>query len=166
MTHRMSSDDDFTLLVESENLIEIATIRSLLEGHEIPFVVQGEHHGGVGGLFASAVVVPRVLVPQRDLEKAKALLEAVPDLSGTEKETGARLDGSVCPVHEEAAVATCGRCGTFLCARCNSLGNPPMCEECLKAEKPPEKRAANGYVLLGVLVAAVAAAMAWRLLGG
>jgi hypothetical protein len=139
----MSDEADLTLLLETNDPIELAGIRSLLDGHEIAYVVQGEHHGAmVTGMFGNPVIMPRVLVAQRDLEKAQALLEADPD-TGTEAQGAASLEGAVCPVHEKQALATCGRCGSFLCADCKSLGQPPICEDCTAreaAERPKPNR--------------------------
>ena len=133
----MSDEDDLTLLVESHNPVQTASYRSLLEGHEIGFVIQGEHHAGmITGAFDATVVVPGVLVAKRDLERARALLAASPDLSGTESGMSSSIEGAICPVHEEAAVATCGRCGTFLCSKCSSLGNPPTCQRSRPIQSP------------------------------
>ncbi len=38
---------------------------------------------------------------------------------------------SLCPLHPtEPSVATCSRCGRFLCARCVRYPTPPLCEDC------------------------------------
>ena len=126
----MSSEDDLTLLQECGDQIEVSTLRSLLDAHGIRYVVQGEHHSVlVGGLLGNPAIRPRLLVARRDLEAAVRLLEALPMVKGVEGD-GAMPEGAQCPVHEQAAVATCARCGTFLCASCNALGKPPLCEEC------------------------------------
>jgi hypothetical protein len=153
----MSDEADLTLLLETNDPIELAGIRSLLDGHEIAYVVQGEHHGAmVTGMFGNPVIMPRVLVAQRDLEKAQALLEADPD-TGTEPQGAASLEGAVCPVHEKQALATCGRCGSFLCAECKSLGQPPICEDCTAREeaerpKPARRNALLPWAVIGVLI--------------
>lgn len=39
--------------------------------------------------------------------------------------------GAVCPSHpERASVATCARCGRFLCGECRVLDAPPSCAQC------------------------------------
>src|SRR6185369_14760797 len=125
------------LLVECGNPVEVASVKSLLDANGIAHVVQGEQHASmIGGVFGSTIIFPRVLVAQRDLERAQALLTAQPVLDGTAPESGAAFEGAVCPVHEAKAIATCGRCGTFLCERCKSLGSPPVCEDCVAHEQP------------------------------
>ena len=38
---------------------------------------------------------------------------------------------AVCPKHpDQPAVATCARCGTFICQTCSASVNPPLCEAC------------------------------------
>jgi hypothetical protein len=158
----VSDDGDLKLLLETEDPIELAGVRALLEGHDIEFVVQGENHAAmIVGMFGNPIVVPRVLVAERDFEKAHALLEASPD---NETQQGESLEGAVCPVHEKQALATCGRCGSFLCADCKALGQPPLCEDCLardEAERHPKKAppsmklfiaVVGGAVLLGFLI--------------
>jgi hypothetical protein len=130
------SDDgaDLTLLLETLDPVELASVRALLDGHEIKYVVQGEHHAAMlGGMMGNPAIVPRLLVAQRDLERARALLDAEPE-GETVAESNAVLSGAVCPVHLKDALAACGRCGTFLCAECKALGQPPLCEDCSVSE--------------------------------
>jgi hypothetical protein len=95
----------------------------------------------------------QVLVPEAQLEQAKAFCESKLVLDGTEP-TGEALPDGVCAVHEGPAVATCERCGAFLCAQCGSLGTPPLCEDCVERPSPPVERntwakyLARGYLLL------------------
>jgi predicted RNA-binding Zn-ribbon protein involved in translation (DUF1610 family) len=166
----MSSEGGLVLLLECGGAVEAASVRGLLETEGIEYVVQGEHHASmVGGPFGNPAVLPRVLVAQRDLEAARQLLAAKPVLEGTAPEDGASLEGSLCPVHEQAAVATCGQCGTLLCATCNSLGNPPLCEDCLARDsRPPPVRSglsvAMPFIAIAVLVVLVLFARAYGLL--
>lgn len=130
--------DDLVLLLNCADGIEAAQVRSLLESEGIPHVVQGEHHSTMlGGMAMLTPIDQRVLVRAEDLERARALLSASPKLDG---EGGASIDGAVCPVHEQPAKATCARCGTFLCAACQTLGDPPVCETCMAAEQVVHKK--------------------------
>jgi len=92
-------------------------------------------------------------VPEAQLAQAKTSSESKLALDGTGSTAEARPDG-VCAVHEEPAVATCERCGAFLCAQCGSLGTPPLCEDCVERPSPPvegnarAKYLARGYLLL------------------
>lgn len=146
----MSQDDgaDLTLLLETLDPVELAGVRGLLDGHEIRYVVQGELHASMlGGMMGNPAIVPRVLVAKRDLEAAQALLQATPEAE-TQPQPGAALEGAACPVHLKDATATCGRCGTFLCADCKALGSPPLCEDCSVSEEWMRKpRQANAATL-------------------
>ncbi len=145
--------NDLVLLVECSNGLEAASVRSLLESEGIPHVVQGEHHSNlIGGTMLPAYIFPRVLVHEDELEKARALLSAVPALAGPEADP---LEGAMCPVHEQWARGTCARCGTFLCASCQTLGDPPVCEACVEAEKSPPRRGMPALVMLGIPAALI-----------
>ncbi len=127
----MSSEGDLTLLLETNDPVELASVRSLLEGHDLQYVVQGELHSAmVAGFMGNPAVVPRVLVANRDLARALALLQAEPDTKAQPAAGAAPLEGAECPVHLKPAIAACGRCGTFLCGECKALGQPPLCEDC------------------------------------
>lgn len=157
----MTDEAELVLLLETTDPIELASARSLLEGHGISHVVQGEHHGQmVSGLFGNPAVVPRLLVARRDLAAAKQVLESVPQAETT-AQGAASLEGSVCPVHEQPALATCGRCGTFLCAQCKAIGQPPLCETCAQGEadqrRPKQARARTARkVVAGLMLAPLA----------
>jgi hypothetical protein len=62
-----------------------------------------------------------------------------------------------CPAHQQAAVATCTRCGTFLCGECTELlGEAAWCASCvdfLRKHGPSSGgvRAALGLDLAGLL---------------
>jgi len=65
---------------------------------------------------------------------------------------------ATCPSHQRAAVATCARCGTFLCGECTELlGDAAYCASCVALVAPgfgPIPRAllaVSGLVLLGML---------------
>lgn len=148
------ADDAFLLLQECATPVEAAQLTSFLTAHGIEHLVQGEAHASlIPGPLGGALIVPRVLVARRDLERAKALLAS--DLS-PEAGEGQVFDGAVCPVHEQQAVGTCARCGTFLCRGCQTLGSPPVCESCLAAEAtPPASRGGAARVLVWVLLAGV-----------
>ena len=133
----MADGSNPQLLAATTDAAEAGVWRGLLEAQGIDVVVQGEQHGSMVPGVASFIEL-RLLVPEAQLERARKLLEdAKPVLDGTEAD-GTDLGDAVCPVHEEKAVATCSRCGTFLCAKCPSLGNPPLCEDCV--ERPMEQR--------------------------
>ncbi|MBX7097698.1 MAG: DUF2007 domain-containing protein [Myxococcaceae bacterium] len=155
--------DAFELLQECATPIEAAQLTSFLTAHGIEHVVQGEAHAAlIPGPLGGALIVPRVLVARRDLERARALLAS--DLS-PESQDGQVFDGAVCPVHERQAVGTCARCGTFLCAGCQTLGNPPVCESCLAAEATaPAGRGGAGRVFVWVLLAGVILTFAFNAL--
>ncbi len=155
---------ELVLLIECGDAVETAAVKSLLDGAGIHYVVQGEQHASLlGGLAGNVVIMPRVLVSSDQLERAQALLAARPVLDRTAPDGQASLEDAVCPVHEQPAVAACSRCGSFLCARCGSLGAPPVCEDCLaRAEPPlrPSRRAVTVRWLLGAGVVMVMIAMA------
>ena len=138
----MKPDEDMVLLAECEDGLEAESIRGLLEAHGIAHVVHGDTRSAMGAYAVDlAGQHPVIFVAKGDLETATALLQAKPQLDSTESEPGANLlDGNVCPVHERPAVATCSRCGTFLCAGCGSLGAPPLCEDCLKVDEPKAQK--------------------------
>lgn len=128
-----ADDADMVLLEECAGQMELALLKSLLEGEGIPYVAQGEHHSTmINGHYGAIAIMPRVLVAARDLERARELLSAKPTLQGNTE--GSPLTDAVCPVHEKQALATCDRCGTFLCGDCGSLGQPPLCEDCVAIE--------------------------------
>ncbi len=114
------AEPTFTLLTTCANPADAAVLRSLLEANGVLCVVQGEQHSALlGPAMGGSIIEIRVLVATKDLEKAQALLAAevippetrVPDAAASTEE-------AVCPVHGERSTATCARCGTFLCARC------------------------------------------------
>lgn len=43
----MADENSLTFLIESDNPVQTAMLKSLLQAHEIGFVVQGEVHSGL-----------------------------------------------------------------------------------------------------------------------
>lgn len=125
------SDGANPCLLTTVGPADAGVLRGLLESQGIHVIVQGEQHGAMLPGVASPIEL-RLLVPEAELERARQILEdARPVLDGTQ--AGSEdLGDAVCPVHEAKAVATCSRCGTFLCAACPSLGDPPLCEDCVQ----------------------------------
>lgn len=158
------------LLHEAGNPTEANWMKSLLEAQSIDCIIQGELHASMLAGFASGVIIPRLMVRQGDLERARQVLASSAVLEGTQPQEGVvSLEGAVCPVHEQSAVATCDRCGTFLCASCPSLGSPPLCEDCLAVDdrgpargEGARKALAYGY-LIPLGLAAVAVVLVWLL---
>lgn len=115
---------------------EAELIRARLEGAGFhPSITGAAQHSSMMPMLMN--VESEVAVPEAEQEDAEEFLqESRLKLEGTEA-SGDIVEGSVCPVHEQPAVALCDRCGTFLCAKCGSLGNPPLCEECvMRVDKP------------------------------
>lgn len=56
--------------------------------------------------------------------------------SGPSFGAGPVAAGAVCPTHpERASIATCSRCGRFLCADCRLQESPPTCAACLSRQR-------------------------------
>jgi len=122
---------------------EAELVRAQLEGAGFHPTVLNE--GQAGGLMVMAGgVESQVVVPASELEAVQRYLTESKVVLDETAPSGVIPDGAVCPVHELAAVATCERCGTFLCAKCGSLGTPPLCEDCVA--RPDEARALPGWV--------------------
>lgn len=123
----MSDDRQFEPLLETTDPVELGSVKSLLEGAGIAYLVQAEHHHQLaGGLFGNPAIAPRVLVKRDDLERARGLLAARP------------APEEVCAVHEKPATSRCSACDSALCADCSVSGTPPVCESC--AVRPPVAR--------------------------
>jgi hypothetical protein len=120
---------------------EAELVRARLEGAGFHPVVGGARVASA--LFSTiSEVAVEVAVPEEELDGARTyLLESTLLLDET-LPSGEIPDGAVCPVHEGPAVAVCDRCGTFLCARCGSLGAPPLCEDCVVRSDAPRPRPA------------------------
>lgn len=136
------------VVFRSANRSEAELVRARLEG--------AGFHPSVGGASQHSSLMPMVLdmdvlqievgVPHNEgADAEKFLLDSRIHLEGTAS-TGDVAAGSICPVHEQPAVAACERCGTFLCASCGSLGSPPLCEDCLI--RPEKHRARPRWVTL------------------
>ncbi len=71
----MTPDSRQIVVARPRDLIELEAIKSELQSHDIPFVVQGEHYFGVSGARAAiGDAVMRVSVPQEYAETAKKLI--------------------------------------------------------------------------------------------
>ncbi|MDP1824996.1 MAG: B-box zinc finger protein [Archangium sp.] len=118
---------------------EAELIRARLEGAGFhPELTGAAQHSSMMPMLMN--VESEVAVPEAEQEDAEEFLqESRLKLDGTEA-SGEIVEGSVCPVHEQPAVALCDRCGTFLCAKCGSLGSPPLCEECVMRHDVPRAR--------------------------
>jgi hypothetical protein len=152
---------DLVLLKTCGDPAEAAALRSLLEANDIHCTIQGEQHRSMLGVMGGYIDV-NVLVAERDLEKARALLQETetetPEQGSPERTAPANPDTeeAVCPVHGERSTVACKRCGTFLCARCETQGEP-ICEDC--AERKSETHAVQrggrrrlaAWVVLGIL---------------
>ena len=72
----MTPDSRQIVVARPRDLIELEAIKSELQSHDIPFVVQGEHYFGVSGARAAigdAVIL--VTVPDADAERARRALK-------------------------------------------------------------------------------------------
>ncbi len=59
------------------------------------------------------------------------------------------MDAAHCPAHRRMAVATCARCGTFLCGDCTELlGEAALCPDCLALVRRESK---PSWLLTGAL---------------
>lgn len=120
---------------------EAELIRSRLEGAGFhPALTGAAQHSSLMPMLQE--LESEVAVPESEHERAQEFLsESRLKLDGTEA-SGEIVEGSLCPVHESPAVAACERCGTFLCAKCGSLGSPPLCEDCVVRHDKPRSRPA------------------------
>jgi hypothetical protein len=123
----------------SSNSTEVELVRARLVGAGFHPSVAGAQQ--LAGFFPGITeLISEVRVPDSELERARVyLLDSKLKLDET-LPSGEIAEGSVCPVHEKPAVATCDRCGTFLCAGCGSLGQPPLCEDCVVRSDAPRPR--------------------------
>jgi Putative prokaryotic signal transducing protein len=134
-----TSGSNLALLKTCGDPAEAAALRSLLDANGLSCVVRGEHHSAMlGGAIGGALIEIDVLVASKDLEQARALLEAeVEAPAGPSEGQGSAAtpdtEEALCPVHGSRSTATCGRCGTFLCDRCH-IQDPgaPLCEDCVE----------------------------------
>ena len=161
----------FKTVFKSPIRAEAELIRARLEGAGFhPAITGAAQHSSLMPMLME--VESEVAVPEAEQEDAEEFLtESRLMLEGTEA-SGEIVEGSVCPVHEQAAVALCDRCGTFLCAKCGSLGKPPLCEDCvMRLDKPRERPRWVTFVArlwfvfwLGPLIAALIVALLLHLL--
>ena len=122
---------------------EAELIRSRLEGAGFhPSLTGAAQHSSLMPMLQE--LESEVAVPESEHERAQEFLsESRLQLDGTEA-SGEIVEGSLCPVHAAPAVAACNRCGTFLCAKCGSLGSPPLCEDCVVRHQVPRGRPRGG----------------------
>jgi hypothetical protein len=66
-------DEPFVLLCECRNVGELQLVRSALEANSVPMRIEGEATHGVLGAIHGAAQMPRVLVPPKWLEAARAI---------------------------------------------------------------------------------------------
>ena len=155
----MSESMTPVFLMECGTLAEAESVKGLLQQNGIEVVIQA---GGATSMMPhlQQIIPPRLLVLERDFEKAKTLLGS----EQVKETTGPGWEGGICAVHEQDAVALCTRCGSFLCAMCGSLGDPPVCESCLEQENLPERPQGSQWPMIGlaalVLLGALAAYLA------
>lgn len=159
--------DGLEVLLRTTDPYEAEQLRARLVEVGIDAVLHGASQASLFG-GAQALVEQQLLVPQAQLERARAFLASTPVLDGTAT-SGEALADAVCAVHERPAVATCSRCGNFLCAGCGSLGDPPVCESCVAV--PEEARPKNRFFLalagtwaalwVGSVVLGLLGALAW-----
>ena len=76
----MSDPQDLVTVLETADVNLLAVIKSILDGAEIPYLVQGEEAlsmlpvGQLGGPFARRGLGAAVMVPEEHAETARALL--------------------------------------------------------------------------------------------
>jgi hypothetical protein len=160
-----TSGSNLALLKTCGDPAEAAALRSLLDANGISCVVQGEQHSAMlGVVMGGAVIELGVLVAAKDLEQARALLEAeveAPAEPSPGQGSAAREDTeeALCPVHGARSTAVCGRCGTFLCERCGAVDPAaPLCEDCVERKgagneaRRGSRRKLVAWLVLGFLV--------------
>jgi len=78
----MQNEESLEVVLETVDPIEVAIIKSLLEGASIPYLTRGEdHYDAFRGAFRGTVFSPRgravaFLVPASRAEEARLLLQA------------------------------------------------------------------------------------------
>ena len=81
----MTDARDLVTVLETADVNLLAVIKSLLDGAEIPYLVQGEEAlsmlpvGQIGGPFARRGLAVAVMVPEEHAEAASALLASAED---------------------------------------------------------------------------------------
>jgi hypothetical protein len=72
----MATGDDLVFVATAPDPVMAAAMRGFLEGHGVFCHVQGENHSSILGARGVVLIDLRLLVPERDREKALELLEA------------------------------------------------------------------------------------------
>ncbi len=121
--------------------IEVEQVASMLRGAGFDAVVIGSQTQSTAIL--TGIVESRVEVADEDFDDAIAFLEKSKIELDAPRANAALVEGNVCPVHEKPAIATCERCGTFLCADCGALGDPPNCEQCVARPASENRKSAR-----------------------
>lgn len=85
--HHPESSTKLVTLCESGDVGELALIKSLLDGNGITYAVQHEH---IGALYPGvALLGSRVLVEERDKQRAEVLISRLPlQIRDTTEEAG------------------------------------------------------------------------------
>jgi hypothetical protein len=125
---------NLVLVRECADNAEASLVRALLSSRGIPAVVRGENHRSMLGTVGAYIEL-QVLVPGSQRDDAARLLqqfdagelEAPPD--DAELEPAPALQGATCATHHRPAIATCARCGAFLCDGCGA-GEAMVCSAC------------------------------------
>ena len=100
--------------------------------------------------FFPGVIRSEVRVPDEEFDDAVEFLEKSKIELDAPEANASIVEGNVCPVHEKQAITVCDRCGTFLCADCGALGNPPICEQCVA--RPVEAKPLPWWVRLAAQI--------------
>jgi hypothetical protein len=81
----MPDPQDLVTVLETADVNLLVVIKSLLDGAEIPYLIQGEEAlsmlpvGRLGGPFARRGLAAAIMVPEQHAESARALLAATED---------------------------------------------------------------------------------------
>lgn len=136
-------------LMSAGSHAEAQLVQGLLATEGIHAVVQGEsRHTDMGTEAGFAEI--QVLVQAEQLAAAQTLLSATaePETAADPAGRAPIPDGAVCAVHEQPALATCARCGSFVCGACGPLGEPPVCAECLERAAPRSRVGTKAVALV------------------
>lgn len=152
---------------------EATVLKSLLEINGIPCRIQGESQMTPMGTEAGFAEIS-VMVEEADLERAVEVLSAK-QVEEAKAAPATGVEGAVCPVHEQAALGTCSRCGTYVCQGCVPTGGEVtpefVCEDCISRSNVDQRRtrrqrAAWTMLLIylgGPALLALGAGIVWRL---
>src|SRR5688572_10072903 len=88
----MAKGDDLVFVATAPDPVMAAAMRGFLEGHGVFCHVQGENHSSILGARGVILIDLRLLVPERDKEKAIELLEAFVAETHVEDEGNEEVD--------------------------------------------------------------------------